>query len=63
MRCIYRLGVNKIEQVNSRPGTYCSVVYEMRRFAVLIVVIVVVIRVIRIFRRYELRSRDFDLQG
>jgi len=49
-----------MEQVDGRPGTYCSVVYEMRRFAVFIVV-VVVIRVVRILRRYELRSRDLDL--
>jgi hypothetical protein len=61
MRCIYKLEVSGMEQVDGRPGTYRSVVYEMRRFAVLIVIVVVVIRVIRILRRYELRSRDIDL--
>jgi len=60
MRCIYELEVSGMEQVDGRPGTYCSVVYEMRRFAVFIVV-VVVIRVVRVLRRYELRSRDLDL--
>lgn len=61
MRCIYELEVSGMEQVDGRPGTYCSVVYEMRGFAVFIVVVVVVIRVVRILRRYELRSRDLDL--